>query len=228
MAVRNRFRAWSCAFAFATVLALPAPCAENPDWSTLDPATQELLAPWRDAWTTLATADRTRLLANAMRWQAMDASARASFMQRSTDWQALRPTERARIRARYAAWRALPPDDQARVRAAATQFTALPAAQQASMRARFAALDANRQHDWLLGPSTGAWIEQARTAFAYVPDGERDATLRMLQALPADARTQLFALARRLPDDQRERLRKQLLGTDPARRETLLLQRMSQ
>jgi hypothetical protein len=50
----------------------------------------------------------------------------------------------------------------------------------------------------------------------------------MLQALPAEARGQLFALARRLPDDQRERLRKQLLMTAPAQREAVLQQRMAQ
>lgn len=226
MAVRSNHRMWS--LACALLLALPAPCAENPDWSELDSGTRELLAPWRDNWATLAVADRTRLLANTKRWQAMDSAAHDAFGHRSADWQALSPAERARRRARYAAWRALPPDDQARIRAAAARFAALPAAQQATMRARFAMQDANRQLDWLSGPSTGEWIGQARALFAFVPDGERDATLRMLQALPADTRGQLFTLARRLPDDQRERLRKQLLATDPAQRAALLRQRMSQ
>lgn len=222
----SRCRIWP--FACALLLALPAPCAENSEWSTLDSNSQELLAPWRDGWTTLEAADRGRLLANAKHWQAMDATARAAFLRRSFDWQALAPAERARRRARYAAWRALPPDEQAHVRASAAQFAALPAAQQAQLRARFATMDADQQRAWLLGPSTGSWIEQARALFPFVPEGERDATLRMLQALPTEARAQLFALARRLPGDQRDRLRKQLLGSDPAQRQALLQQKMSQ
>jgi hypothetical protein len=146
----------------------------------------------------------------------------------NSEWSTLAPAERARRRARYVAWRALPPDEQARVRIAAGQFAALPATQQALLRSRFTAMDADQQRAWLLGPSTGGWIEQARTLFPYVPDGERDATLRMLQALPTEARAQLFALAQRLPGDQREQLRKRMLETDPAQREALLRQRMSQ
>ena len=221
-------RYWIGPLLCALLFALPARCADNSEWSTLDSNTQELLAPWRDGWAALEGADRGRLLANAKRWQAMDPIARAAFLRRNSDWQALPPAERARRRARYAAWQAMRPDEQERVRAAASQFAALPAPQQALLRARFAAMDANQQSAWLLGPSTGSWIEQARALFPYVPEGERDATLRMLQSLPAVARGQLFSLARRLPGDRREQLRKQMLETDPAKRETLLRERMSQ
>jgi hypothetical protein len=206
-----------------------APCAsQDADWSVLDPDTSALLVPWRDGWDTLDAVDRARLLSNARRWQTLDATARAEFLRRSAIWQALPPTERARRRARYAAWRALPSDEQTRVRAAVTQFAALPVAQQAAWRAQFAAQDADHQRAWLLGPSTGGWIDQARTLFAYVPEGDREATVRMLQALSADVREQLFTLARRLPDDQREQLRRQLLGVDPAQRAVILRQRLSQ
>jgi len=221
-----KFRIWL--LACALLLALPAPGAENAEWSTLDSNTQDLLAPWRDNWATLEAADRDRLLKNAKHWQAMDATARATFLRRSSDWQALLPAERARRRARYAAWRALPPAEQARIQAAEAKFAALPAPQQALLRARFAAMDVDQQRGWLLGPSTGSWIEQARALFPYVPESERDATLRMLQSLPAETRAQLFALARRLPDDRREQLRKQMLEADPAQRDALLRQRMAQ
>ena len=157
----------------------------------------------------------------------MDATARAGFMHRNADWQALPPLERARQRARYADWHALPANEQAKVRVAAAKFAALPTAQQSALRAQFAALDADLQRAWLLGPSTGSWIEQARRLFSYVPAGERDATLDMLRTLPADARAQLFALASKLPDDRREQLRRQLLGADPAQRPALLRQQLS-
>jgi len=224
--VRNKFWVWSLLCALS--LALPAVCAVDADWSALDPGMQDLLAPWRDGWSTLNAESHARLLANAKHWQAMDAAARDAFQRRSSEWQALPSSERARRREHYAAWRALSPNEQSRVQAAASQFAALPAAQQAALRARYATQDANQQLDWLLGPSTGGWIEQARAMFAFVPDSERDATLRMLQQLSADERGQLFELARRLPDYQREQLRKQLLGADPAQRGALLRQKMSQ
>lgn len=224
--MRNRL--WKWTLLCALLPALPGVCADTTDWSSLDSGTQALLAPWSDAWSTLDTANRARIVANARHWRAMDAKAHDTFEQRSAAWQALPPNARERRRERYAAWLALPPDEQARVRSAAANFAVLPAGQQAALRARFAMQAAIQQTDWLLGPSTGSWIEQARTAFAFVPDGERDATMRMLQALPLDARAQLFELARRLPDHQRERLRKQLLGVAPAQRADVLNQRMAQ
>lgn len=224
--MRNRF--WKWTLVGALVLALPAVCADTTDWSSLDSGTQALLAPWSDAWSALDTVNRARVLANAKRWRAMDAKAHDAFEQRSTAWQALPPEARARRRERYAAWLALSPDEQARVRSAAATFSTLPGGQKAALRASFGSLEANRQTDWLLGPSTGGWIEQARTAFLFVPDGERDVTMRMLQTLPVEARAQLFELAKRLPDRQRERLRKQLLGVAPGQRSDMLNQRMTQ
>lgn len=221
---RRRLRSLSCAL----VLALLPVHAQNADWSALDAGTRDLLAPWGEGWASLDAASRARLLANAKRWQAMDGAARDAFQRRSTDWQALSPNERARRRSHYAAWAALAPAEQARVRVAAAQLAAMSAAQQAALRARYATQDADQQRAWLLGPGDGAWIGQARGFFAYVPEGEGEATLRMLQALSADARKQLLVLAQRLPDEQRERLRKQLLGVDPAQRENLLRQRLSQ
>ena len=196
--------------------------ADNDDWSTLDAGTRSLLASWSSSWNTLDMASRMQLLANAKRWQAMDANARNAFLQRSLSWRALPPLERARRRSRYAAWRALAPDVQSQLRAASARFAALPATQQADLRARFAALDGDRQQAWLLGPSMGGWIAQARAVFAYVPADERDATLRMLETLSPDARSTLFARAGHLSGAQKERLRKQLLDADPAQREALV------
>jgi uncharacterized protein DUF3106 len=214
--------------ACALCLAMPAAQATPAGWGTLDAGTQALLAPWRDDWDQLPADARERLQTNARRWQAMDANARAALLKRDAQWQMLPPTERARLRARYAAWQKLPADEQARVRAAASRLASLPAPQLGAVRANFAAQETNQRLAWLLGPSIGEWIDQASTGFAFVPDHEREATLRMLQDLPADARTQLFALARRLPPDRREQLRKDLLLTSPAQRAALVSQRLAQ
>ena len=203
-------------------LALSRVHAQNADWSALDADTRALLAPFADNWPRLDAGSRSQLLAHAKRWQAMDADARAALARRNAQWLALPPTERSRLRARYAAWQTLPTDEQDQVRAAAAKFSALPAAQQAALRAQFSALDPDRQRAWMLGPSTGAWIAQAQTLFAYVPADQRDATLDMLRALSADERARLFALARMLPDARREQLRQQLVRATPAQRTALL------
>ena len=218
--MRNSY--WILGATLALCFALLPARAQNADGAALDAGTRELLAPFADSWTKLDAGTRAKLIANAKRWQAMDETARAAFVRRNAQWLALPPTERARLRARYTAWSILPTDEQAKVRAAAGRFAALPAAQQTALRANFAALDSDRQRAWLLGPSTGGWIEQAQQLFAYVPADERDATLEMLRALSGDQRAQLFALARPLPEPRREQLRQQLLHADPAQRAAML------
>ncbi len=228
----------STAMALATVLALAwlAGCQQHPvqssmpsaDWLALDAGTRAVLAPWGDDWANLDAEGRGRLIAHARRWQAMDAASRSALLQRSAAWQALPPDQRANQRARYAAWIALTPPEQARVRAAAAQFAALPVTQQAEMRQRFSSQDADEQRAWLLGPGYGAWIGQAHALFDFVPAGERDATLRMLKSLSPDARNELLTLARRLPENGRDQLRRDLLAAEPARREVLLRQRLAQ
>ncbi|MBS0213908.1 MAG: DUF3106 domain-containing protein [Proteobacteria bacterium] len=195
-------------------------------WGSIDARTQALLSPWQGEWDTLADADRQRLLANARQWLAMSEADRAALLQRQAQWNALPPAERARRRARDDAWRQLPPAEQAQVRAAATRFAALPAAQQAALRSRFAAQPADWQASWLLGPSIGAWLDQAGMWFAYVPASDRDATLRMLQDLTPAAREQLFVLSRRLPSSRREQLRADLLRAPPGQRAALIARQL--
>ncbi|HEY2347206.1 MAG TPA: DUF3106 domain-containing protein [Xanthomonadaceae bacterium] len=217
------------ALACAICIAMSAAAqAAGTDWSALDAGTQSLLAPWQDDWNKLPQDERDRLLANAKRWQAMGANARTALLKRDAQWQALAPAERARLRARYAAWQQLPNEERAQVGAAAARFAALPAPQQGALRANFAAQDLGRQLAWLLGPAIGAWIDQAGAWFAFVPADEREATLRMLQDLPADARARLFTLARRLPAHRREQLRRDLMLTPPAQRAALIEQRIAQ
>ncbi|MBS0194026.1 MAG: DUF3106 domain-containing protein [Proteobacteria bacterium] len=221
---RDRMLGWLAGIALLATT-LPA-LGGSVDWGSLDPGTQTLLSPWQGAWNTLADDDRQRLLANAHRWQSMSAADRTALLQRQTQWDALPPAERAHLRARNAAWRQLPASEQAQISNAATRFDALPTTQQAALRARFAAQPAEWQASWLLGPSIGAWLDQAGTWFAYVPASDRDATLRMLQDLTPDARAQLFEVSRRLPSPQRERLREDLLNTPQAQRAALIARRL--
>ncbi len=192
------------------------------DLGQIDAATSALLAPWIDHWDALPAVDRERLLSNARRWQAMTAEQRAAYLQRNAAWDALPPTERTQQRERYAAWQALSMAEQARVHSAAARFTALSVAQQQQLRVRFDALDREVQQGWLLGPARGAWIAQALPLFAYVPDGQRTATLAMLETLPEPAHAALLQLARRLPQPQRDQLRHRLLATPIFARAQLL------
>lgn len=211
------------------LLSLPlSTIASAQAWPELDTATRTLLAPWQDGWDRIGAEDRQRLLANASRWQAMSGFDRAAFLRRSAAWDALPQPERTQRRVRYSAWRALLPEDQARVRAAASHFAALPAAEQQSRRMQFAALDADSKRSWLLGPSSGGWIASVLPLFAYMPDGERAPTLAMLQALPLEAHTPLLQLAQRLPEQQRETLRRDLLATAAPARLQLLQRRLAQ
>jgi len=220
-------RAGLLALALAALCAAQGAMPAGNDWAALDADTRKLLAPWQENWSALPAAERGRLVANATRWQQMDAAARKDLLKRLAAWQALPPQERARIRARYAAWKALPHDEQVRVHAAAQQFLALPAPRQGALRATFATQDAGSQEAWLQGPADGAWIGKARLAFPFVPDQERDATMRMLRDLAPDAREQLFVLAARLSGDQREKLRKDLLLQPPRERPDLIREKLS-
>ena len=206
----------------------PSAIAANVGWADLDAATRTLLAPWQESWERIDVEDRQRLLANASHWQAMSEPDRAAFLGRNIAWNALPPLQRTQRRERYAAWRALMPGDQARIRAAALHFAALPAAEQQSRRMQFAALDADSQRSWLLGPTSGGWIASVLPLFAYTPDAERAPTLAMLEALPVEAHAPLLQLAQRLPEKQRETLRRDLLATAADARLRFLQQRLAQ
>lgn len=209
-------------------LLLQSALAGSDVWSELDAPTRALLAPWHDGWEHIDAEDRRRLLANANRWQVIPESERTAFLRHNTAWNALPPLQRMQRRERYAAWRALSPEDQARVRAAATRFTALSASEQQSRRLQFTALDTDSQRSWLLGPTNGAWIASVLPLFAYTPDAERAPTLAMLQALPVEAHALLLQLALRLPEQQRETLRRDLLATAASARLRLVQQRLAQ
>ena len=207
----------------ALVLALAAPVGA---FSTIEAGPRQLLAPLEDTWDELDEATRAGLKANAAHWQALPPAEQQALATRMKAWDALPAAERAHRRAPFAAWQALAPSEKATLRALAARVDALPEAERRVLRATFAALPADERQDWGLGPSIGADFAGLRPLFAFLPEGERPAMLRMLRALSPEARTGLAEVARRLPANGRDALRRELLAATPAGREALIRERL--
>lgn len=195
-------------------------------FQTLAPAQRELLAPLAAAWPGLDSETRQRLQANATHWLALDATQRTALQTRMQAWDALPPAERARRRGPYAAWQALSLSERGQVRAAAARLVALSPAQRQALRDAFETLPPDRRQDWWLGPEIGAGFAQLRPLFAFVPESERPVLLELLRSLTPAARADLALLARRLPANQRESLRRELVAASGAEREALIRQRL--
>jgi hypothetical protein len=162
---------------------------------------------------------------HASRWAAMSPTAQAEWQQRRLAWDALPRHEREDRRARYAAWRALDEMQRARLRAAASEIAALPPEHQAALRTQFGMLDAMQRQGWRLGPDLGADWPRLQPLFAYVPPGQRDGLLSVLRRLDAEQREDLAALAQRLPPQDRDAFRRELLAVPDGRRRAWLQQR---
>jgi hypothetical protein len=137
-------------------------------------------------------------------------------------WDELPAAERARRRGPFAAWQALAPDERAAVAAASARLATLSPEQQQALRAGFDALSPDQRQDWWLGPDIGAGFAQLRPLFAFVPEGERTRLLALLRELSPEARADLALLARRLPANQRESLRRDLMAAPADEREALV------
>lgn len=195
-------------------------------FSALDPAQRQLLAPLEDAWPGLDAPTRARLESNAAHWQALPAAEQRALVARMQAWDALPAAERARRRSPFAAWQALTPAEKATLRTLATRVAALPEAERRVLRAGFDALPADERQDWWLGPVVGADFAGLRPLFAFLPEGERPAMLQLLRTLSPEARAGLADLARRMPANGRDALRRDLLAASPADREALIRDRL--
>ncbi len=208
--------------------AVPAPPAApveddaSADFPSLPQAQRALLAPLAGAWPGLEASTRQRLQANAAHWVALDAGQRQALSARMAAWDGLPAAERAQRRGAFAAWEALSPTERERLHAAADRLAAMPAEQRQALRDAFEALPPDQRQDWWLGPDIGAGFAQLRPLFAFVPEGERTALLALLRTLSPQARADLGLLARRLPANQRESLRRDLMAAPPAEREALI------
>lgn len=199
-----------------------APAAAPADFSALSEAERRRLAAAASVWPQLDAKERGALLANAADWHARPAPARAQLRERLLAWDGQPAGERARRRGPFQSWLALSPDERARLRAAQARLAAMPAAEQSALRAQFAALDADTQRVWWLGPSLGEQLAPIAALFAFLPEADRPALLEALRGLEADARAQLAQLAPRLGEAQRQALRKQLLALPPEQRSAFI------
>lgn len=205
-------------------LALMVALAPALAFQTLSPGQRQLLAPLAGAWPGLDPATRLRLQQNANHWLGLTPEQRTRLDQRMRAWDALPAAERARQRGAFAAWQALPLAEREQVRVAQARLLALPPAQVANLRQAFDALPSDQRQDWWLGPGIGAGFAQLRPLFAFVPEQERSVLLEILRGLGPEARADLALLALRLPANQRESLRRELVAAPAGDREALIRQ----
>lgn len=199
-------------------LVLPPKVPAPPDFRALGNSEQQLLAAAAGVWPMLEPAEREALRANAADWRALGPAARAQLRERLRLWDGQPAALRARRRTSFQSWQALSIVERARVHAAQARYAALPAAEQAALRAQFAALDADTQRVWWLGPALGQQLAPVAVLFAFLPEADRPALLAMLRSLEPAAREELAALAPRLDESQRQALRRQLLALPPEAR----------
>jgi hypothetical protein len=103
---------------------------------------------------------------------------------------------------------------------------ALPAAQQQALRQQFAALDADTQRVWWLGPSLGQQLAPIAVFFAFLPEADRPALLAVLRGLDPTARAELSLLAPRLDEAARQALRRELLALPAEQRAAFIHARL--
>lgn len=197
----------------------PAAVASFPE---LPQPQRALLAPLAGAWPGLDPGTRQSLQANAAHWLSLAPAQREALVATMRAWDALPAAERAQRRGPFAAWQSLSADERVRVRRVAARLAALAPAQQQALRDGFEKLPADQRQDWWLGPEIGRGFAQLRPLFAFVPEDERTALLALLRDLSPEARADLALLARRLPANQRESLRRDLVAAAPAEREALI------
>ncbi|MGL6290177.1 MAG: DUF3106 domain-containing protein [Silanimonas sp.] len=205
---------------------LPAPAADAPAptlaWSTLAPSLQGLLAPVQGAWPALDAESQAALVANAEAWTRYDLARRQALREAYAAWLERPALERSALRSAYAEWTALDAGERAALTASAEALAALPAEQQQAQRAAFAALDADAQHDWALGPRLGAQLPGLRPLLAYVPAGEQAALIAALEALSEPTRDALAARVATMNTAQRAALRGRVLAAPVESRAGLL------
>jgi hypothetical protein len=198
------------------------------DFNALSKREQRVLSAAATLWPTLPAEERSALRRHANDWHHKSRVERAALRARLRAWDEQAAAERARRRAPFQAWRALTPGEQARVRTARARFAALPPAEAQAVRARFAALDADTQRVWWLGPALGQQLAPIAVMFAFLPEGDRPALLDALRGLDPVARAELSLLAPRLQAGPRQALRKQLLALPAGERGAYIHQRLAE
>jgi hypothetical protein len=205
---------------------IQAPDGASAAFQTLPQPQRALLVPLAGNWPGLEADTRQRLQDNAAHWLALDPTQREALVARMSAWDGLTAADRAQRRGSFAAWRALSPAEREQLHAVFAERAAMSPDLRQAQRDEFEALPADQRQEWWLGPEIGAGFAQLRPLFAFVPAGERTALLALLRALSPQARADLALLARRLPANQRESLRRELMAASPAEREALIRARL--
>lgn len=174
----------------------------------------------------LPQAQRADLLARERLLQSLDASQRAALQRRIQAWHALAAAERRTLHEAWQAWQALSPAERAAVQVAAAHRARLPRDEQLALRAQFQALDASERHGWLLGPDLGRDWPRLQPLLAQVPPEQRAPLLQALRQMDRSQRAELGVLAQRVPPQERDALRRELITTPAAQRAQWLRMRV--
>lgn len=207
---------------------VPEASATASAFSALPAGSRSLLASAQSAWPMLDAPTRAALLAQASDWQSRTPGQRTELRQRVAAWDDQPATAKVARRSAFADWLQLPPHDRQRLRAAAAHLRNLPPADRNAIEIQFAALTADQQRLWQLGPSRGNELAPILPLFAFLPEAERPALLDTLGALDHDARANLALLVPRLDEAGRQALRRKLLATPAQERAALIQARLTQ
>lgn len=173
-------------------------------------------------------AELQQQLRERSRWlEALPVEQRRQLRARVEAWDAMPAAERARLREHWQAWRAMPSDRQALVRGAARRFDALPAAERKALHGEFAAMSPDARRGWLMGPVLGPEWAALAPLLMQVPVAERVPLLEVLHDLPPSQVRDLATLAQRTPPQEREALRRELIGMAPEERAAWLRSRFA-
>jgi hypothetical protein len=207
-------------------VALPTPAAPSPTaarpWGSLPADRQALLGPVQAAWPALDAASQADLLANAEAWASYDTARRETLRTAYAAWVQRPALERSALRAAHAEWKALDAGEREALTATAAVLAALPVEAQQAQRAAFAALDAQSQRDWALGPRLGTQLPGLRPLLAFVPANEQAALIAALEALGEPTRAALAARVATMGTAQRAALRGKVLAAPADARPGLL------
>jgi hypothetical protein len=207
-------------------MAVPAPASEAPlvamDWSAIPADRRALLAPVQAAWPALDAASQAALLANADAWAGYDPSRREALRTAYAAWVQRPALERSALRAAYAEWTALDDGEREALAATAEALAALPVDAREAQRSAFAALDAQAQRDWAVGPRLGAQLPGLRPLLAFVPADDQVALIAALEALGEPTRVALAERVARMGAAQRAALRGRVLAAPEEARTALL------
>ena len=179
------------------------------------------------AWPQLALPEPGATQNRQVQLSQMDAAQRARLLRQVSAWNGLPLAQRLERRARYAAWRALTPSERAQLRAGAARVATFEPDREQALRSQFEALDEVQQRAWRLGPQLGGAYQALQPLLAYAPPEQGRGLLQMLRSMPVAQHEDLAVLVQRVPPQERQSMREELLALSPAQRGPWLKQRLA-